>query len=163
MNVSSTLDLRRLASICNPHHCHYGLGKLSSTYLNIGLKKKHSAAFHQRWEDAELSEEHQIYAANDAHVGIALFKRFQDILKKKINFHEYCLGHLNERCVVCGSASTVLFRKYIIPDKFRKHISSKLNEQMDCSTFIKACFSTCISWSRKLCISKYSAALQTLP
>ncbi|KAJ6645409.1 Exonuclease 3'-5' domain-containing protein 2 [Pseudolycoriella hygida] len=78
-NVWATLDLTNLAKECK--YSKRGLGGLSLEALNVKLdhkKRGHKTMkFHKRWEKDMLPKENIRYAANDAHVSVELFKKFQ--------------------------------------------------------------------------------------
>lgn len=70
--VASTLDLRHLFSYTDlkPE----GLARMAKSQLNIEMDKNWRIRCSD-WEAQELSEKQLEYAANDAHVGIQLFKK----------------------------------------------------------------------------------------
>lgn len=85
LDISGTLDLKILSKKCKISSS--GLGGLSQSVLHVKLDGKirgrMASIFHKRWETNTLDEEHIKYAANDAHVSIELFKKFQEKLMKE--------------------------------------------------------------------------------
>lgn len=82
IKVSGTLDLKILSKKCEYKAC--GLGSLSEEVLKIKLSHKISGLMtrnlHKKWENHTLDEENIKYAADDAHVSVELFKKFQEQL-----------------------------------------------------------------------------------
>lgn len=79
VNTGGTFDLLYLARKCKLKA--EGLGRLSEEVLNLKLEHKKrgkiSKKIHNRWELDKLPEENIQYAANDAHVAIEIFKKFE--------------------------------------------------------------------------------------
>lgn len=101
--VASTFDLRYMAKIadCRPG----GLAKMSEDYIKVKLDKNWRIRCSD-WEAPTLSQKQINYAANDAHVGIELFKFFAAKLQPKRLFEkqstyvkhiidEYCFRYLD--------------------------------------------------------------------
>lgn len=86
LEVKSTLDLVRLAEKCQ--YKGKGLATLAQEVLNVKmpLKKKGLIVerLHSQWEKNTLDDKNIKYAANDAHVSIELFKKFEEKLATKI-------------------------------------------------------------------------------
>lgn len=78
--VASTFDVRYLAVMAG---CKAGgLAKLSEDYLKVKIDKNWRIRCSD-WEQPTLNEKQIAYAANDAHVGIELFKFFAEKLEPK--------------------------------------------------------------------------------
>lgn len=80
--VNGTLDLARLAKKCR--YKATGLANLAREVLNVILPLKKSglivSKLHSKWEKETLDDENIKYAANDVHVSIELFKKFEEKL-----------------------------------------------------------------------------------
>lgn len=85
LEVKGTLDLIRLAKKCQ--YKGTGLANLAQEVLNIKLPLKKDGLIvrklHSEWEKDKLKDENIKYAANDVHVSIELFKRFEEKLSTK--------------------------------------------------------------------------------
>lgn len=79
VRVATTLDLRYMAEITGHHPG--GLKKLSENCINVKLNKN-DKRIHLLWESPTLQPKQITYAANDAHVGIELFKFFANKLQQ---------------------------------------------------------------------------------
>lgn len=81
------MDLTRLARKCKYHVD--GLANLAESVLHVKLEHKKRGLIvqklHKKWEDTELPEINIKYAANDAHVSVELFKKFQEKLMDASN------------------------------------------------------------------------------
>ncbi|KAG4068966.1 hypothetical protein HA402_005114 [Bradysia odoriphaga] len=80
--VKGTFNLIPLAKKCKIQA--KGLASLSEEVLSVKLEHKEKGRllrkFHKKWTVDELDADHIKYAADDAHVGIELFKKFQEKL-----------------------------------------------------------------------------------
>lgn len=108
LEVNGTLDLVRLAKKCQ--YKGTGLANLAEEVLNVKLPFKKSGLvvtkLHNGWEKDTLNDENIKYAANDVHVSIELFKKFEDKLSKNLVkndnktknlqhfIHQYCTPHV---------------------------------------------------------------------
>lgn len=108
LEVKGTLDLARLAKKCR--YKGTGLANLAREVLNVKLPLKKDGLIvrklHSEWEKDELKDENIKYAANDVHVSIELFKKFEEKLSTEIPakndnttnlqqfIHVYCTPHV---------------------------------------------------------------------
>lgn len=80
--VNGTFELSHLAKNCQ--YKSAGLASLAQEVLNVKLpyKKRGLVAcrMYKKWENDTLDDENIKYAANDVHVSIELFKKFQEKL-----------------------------------------------------------------------------------
>lgn len=85
LEVKGTLDLARLAKKCQ--YKGTGLANLAQEVLNVKLPLKKDGLIvrklHNAWEKDSLDDENIKYAANDVHVSIELFKKFEEKLSAK--------------------------------------------------------------------------------
>ncbi|XP_055322326.1 uncharacterized protein LOC129578174 [Sitodiplosis mosellana] len=110
VEVSGILDLKHLAKKCK---CKAeGIRSLSEEVLNVKLDYKKrgriSREIHKSWENDKLNDENIQYAANDGHVAIELFKKFQQKLMStnhsddqtkdvKQFIDKHCASHLKKK------------------------------------------------------------------
>ncbi|XP_055322331.1 exonuclease 3'-5' domain-containing protein 2-like [Sitodiplosis mosellana] len=82
LKVAGVMDLKYLAKKCKCKS--QGIGKLSEEVLKVRLSHKEKGLLtqkiHKKWENDALDDENIKYAADDAHVAIELFKKFQEKL-----------------------------------------------------------------------------------
>lgn len=103
LEVKGTLDLARLAKKCR--YKGTGLANLSQEVLNVKLPLKKDGLIvrklHSEWEKDVLKNENIKYAANDVHVSIELFKKFEEKLStedqvkngNKTNLQQFIYQH----------------------------------------------------------------------
>lgn len=108
LEVKGILDLALLAKKCR--YKGTGLANLAQEVLNVKLPLKKDGLIvrklHSEWEKDNLKDENIKYAANDVHVSIELFKKFEEKLSaetpvensKKTNLQQfiyvYCAPHV---------------------------------------------------------------------
>lgn len=109
--VKNTLDLVPLAKICQYQGA--GIQSLSEEVLNVQLANKKRGLMlmklYKKWEYNILPRENIEYAANDVHVSIELFKKFEEKLMNnevasdgnrlgvQMFIDKFCLPHLQNK------------------------------------------------------------------